>query len=81
MGLLSEKGSLGPARQRAFAVTSESRASDIILRFHDCCGNYKVPSSFTLFLFMFYVFMQTKQLVLSKSIFILYGYLLCLPNF
>lgn len=42
MGLLSEKGSLGPARQRAFAVTSESRASDIILRFHDCCGNYKV---------------------------------------
>ncbi|KAJ6909864.1 multiple inositol polyphosphate phosphatase 1-like isoform X1 [Populus alba x Populus x berolinensis] len=42
MGLLSEKGSLGPARQRAFAVTSESRASDVILRFHDCCGNYKV---------------------------------------
>ncbi|KAJ6989565.1 hypothetical protein NC653_022203 [Populus alba x Populus x berolinensis] len=28
MGLLSAKGSLGPARQRAFAVTSESRASE-----------------------------------------------------
>ncbi|KAI6676155.1 hypothetical protein NL676_036951 [Syzygium grande] len=26
---------------RAFAVTSESRASDILLRFHDCCENYK----------------------------------------
>jgi len=80
MGLLNEKGSLGPARQRAFAVTSESRASDIILRFHDCCGNYKVPSSF-FFLFMFYVLIQTTQLVHSKSIFIFYGYLICLPNF
>ncbi|KAJ6768185.1 MULTIPLE INOSITOL POLYPHOSPHATE PHOSPHATASE 1-LIKE [Salix koriyanagi] len=41
IGFLSEKGTLGPARHRAFAVTSESRASDIILRFHDCCGKYK----------------------------------------
>ena len=47
MGLLSEKGGLGPAQHRAFAVTSEIPASDIILRFHDCCGNYKVLSSFT----------------------------------
>lgn len=41
MGLFSERGSLGPGRHRAFAVTSESRASDIKLRFHDCCDNYK----------------------------------------
>ncbi|CAK7325916.1 unnamed protein product [Dovyalis caffra] len=42
MGLLSGKGSLGPAQHQAFSVISESRASDIILRFHDCCGNYKI---------------------------------------
>ena len=42
MGLFSGKGSLGPGRHRAFAVTSESRASDIILRFFDCCQTYKV---------------------------------------
>ncbi|KAL6980749.1 Phosphoric monoester hydrolase [Sarracenia purpurea var. burkii] len=41
MGLLSGRGNLGPGRHRAFAVTSESRASDIWLRFHDCCQNYK----------------------------------------
>ncbi|XP_018811216.2 multiple inositol polyphosphate phosphatase 1 [Juglans regia] len=41
MGLLSGKGSLGPGRHRAFAVTSESRASDILLRFYDTCENYK----------------------------------------
>ncbi|EXB29259.1 Multiple inositol polyphosphate phosphatase 1 [Morus notabilis] len=41
MGLFSARGSLGPGRHRAFAVTSESRASDIMLRFHDCCQNYK----------------------------------------
>ncbi|XP_022748429.1 multiple inositol polyphosphate phosphatase 1-like isoform X2 [Durio zibethinus] len=41
MGLFSGKGSLGPGRYRAFAVTSESRASDIILRFFDCCQTYK----------------------------------------
>ncbi|XP_073126714.1 uncharacterized protein [Henckelia pumila] len=41
MGLYSGKGNLGAGRHRAFAVTSESRASDIVLRFHDCCQNYK----------------------------------------
>ncbi|KAJ7959606.1 Multiple inositol polyphosphate phosphatase 1 [Quillaja saponaria] len=41
MGLFNGRGSLGPGRHRAFAVTSESRASDILLRFHDCCENYK----------------------------------------
>ncbi|OWM69923.1 hypothetical protein CDL15_Pgr025772 [Punica granatum] len=41
MGLFSGKGTLGPGNHRAFAVTSESRASDIKLRFHDCCENYK----------------------------------------
>ncbi|KAK7281112.1 hypothetical protein RIF29_08815 [Crotalaria pallida] len=41
MGLFSNNGSLGPGHHRAFAVTSESRASDIVLRFHDCCHNYK----------------------------------------
>ncbi|KAI4306870.1 hypothetical protein L6164_030112 [Bauhinia variegata] len=41
MGLFSGNGSLGPGHHRAFAVTSESRASDILLRFYDCCENYK----------------------------------------
>ncbi|KAM1406828.1 hypothetical protein ACFXTH_001457 [Malus domestica] len=41
MGMFSGKGNLGPGRHRAFAVSSESRASDIKLRFHDCCQNYK----------------------------------------
>ncbi|KAK4799869.1 hypothetical protein SAY86_025234 [Trapa natans] len=41
MGLFSGKGTLGPGNHRAFAVTSESRASDIMLRFYDCCENYK----------------------------------------
>ncbi|KAA3478250.1 multiple inositol polyphosphate phosphatase 1-like [Gossypium australe] len=41
MGLFSGKGSLGPGRHRAFAVTSESRASDTILRFFECCQTYK----------------------------------------
>ncbi|CAA2998358.1 multiple inositol polyphosphate phosphatase 1-like [Olea europaea subsp. europaea] len=41
MGLFSGRGNLGLGRHRAFAVTSESRASDIMLRFHDCCQNYK----------------------------------------
>ncbi|KAJ1389946.1 Histidine phosphatase superfamily, clade-2 [Sesbania bispinosa] len=41
MGLFSGNGSLGPGHHRAFAVTSESRASDILLRFYDCCHNYK----------------------------------------
>lgn len=41
MGLFSGRGNLGPGYHRAFAVTSESRASDTMLRFHDCCQNYK----------------------------------------
>lgn len=41
MGLLSDRGNLGPGRHRAFSVISESRASDVMLRFHDCCQNYK----------------------------------------
>ncbi|ONK77193.1 uncharacterized protein A4U43_C02F4050 [Asparagus officinalis] len=41
IGLFSGKGSLGPGRHRAFSVISESRASDIWLRFHDNCETYK----------------------------------------
>ncbi|KAK7305917.1 hypothetical protein VNO77_43830 [Canavalia gladiata] len=41
MGLFSGNGSLGPGHNRAFSVTSESRASDTLLRFFDCCHNYK----------------------------------------
>lgn len=41
MGLFSGKGTLGPGRHRAFSVISESRASDIWLRFHDNCETYK----------------------------------------
>ncbi|XP_052187707.1 uncharacterized protein LOC127798286 [Diospyros lotus] len=41
MGLFRGRGNLGPGLHQAFAVTSESRASDIWLRFHDCCQNYK----------------------------------------
>ncbi|XP_050387463.1 uncharacterized protein LOC126803765 [Argentina anserina] len=42
MGLFSGKGNLGPGKHQAFAVTSESQANDIVLRFHDCCDNYKI---------------------------------------
>lgn len=41
MGMFSGRGSLGPGKHRAFAVSTESRASDILLRFHDTCQNYK----------------------------------------
>ncbi|KAF8397220.1 hypothetical protein HHK36_016128 [Tetracentron sinense] len=41
IGLFNGRGSLGPGRHRAFAVITESRASDILLRFYDCCENYK----------------------------------------
>ncbi|CAL5343391.1 unnamed protein product [Camellia sinensis] len=41
MGLFSGMENLGPGCNRAFAVISESHASDIWLRFHDCCQNYK----------------------------------------
>ncbi|CAN6467417.1 unnamed protein product [Victoria cruziana] len=41
LGLFSGKGSLGHGRHRAFSVVSESRASDICLRFYDTCQTYK----------------------------------------
>ncbi|KAI3497559.1 hypothetical protein L1887_40271 [Cichorium endivia] len=41
MGMFNGRGKLGEGKHRAFAVLSESRASDIMLRFHDCCKNYK----------------------------------------
>uniref|UniRef100_A0A0D9VND7 Multiple inositol polyphosphate phosphatase 1 n=1 Tax=Leersia perrieri TaxID=77586 RepID=A0A0D9VND7_9ORYZ len=41
LGLLSGKGKLGPEKNRAFSVLSESRASDIYLRFFDSCETYK----------------------------------------
>ncbi|GMH30549.1 hypothetical protein Nepgr_032392 [Nepenthes gracilis] len=41
IGLFSGRGSLGLGKQQAFAVTSESRASDIMLRFYDTCQKYK----------------------------------------
>ena len=42
LGLLSGKGKLGAGNNRAFSVLSESRASDICLRFFDSCKTYKV---------------------------------------
>ncbi|PKA55329.1 multiple inositol-polyphosphate phosphatase [Apostasia shenzhenica] len=41
MGLFSGNGTLGPGKHRAFSVISESRASDICLRFYDTCETYK----------------------------------------
>ncbi|XP_062214164.1 uncharacterized protein LOC133915146 [Phragmites australis] len=41
LGLLSGKGKLGPGKNRAFSVLSESRASDVCLRFFDSCETYK----------------------------------------
>ncbi|KAK9683440.1 hypothetical protein RND81_10G141600 [Saponaria officinalis] len=41
MGLFSGKGTLGTGKHRAFAVSTETRASDILLRFFDTCQNYK----------------------------------------
>lgn len=41
MGLFGGQGNLGPGKQRAFAVSTESRASDILLRFYDTCQSYK----------------------------------------
>ncbi|KAJ4972254.1 hypothetical protein NE237_005353 [Protea cynaroides] len=41
IGLFNGRGTLAAGKHRAFAVTSESRASDILLRFYDCCKNYK----------------------------------------
>ncbi|KAL8119800.1 uncharacterized protein LOC141724472 isoform X2 [Apium graveolens] len=44
LGLFGDSGGLGSGHHRAFAVSSESRASDTMLRFHDCCQNYKEAS-------------------------------------
>ncbi|XP_074276637.1 uncharacterized protein LOC141600322 isoform X2 [Silene latifolia] len=41
MGLFGGRGTLGPGKHRAFAVTTETRASDLLLRFFDTCQNYK----------------------------------------
>uniref|UniRef100_A0A0D6R654 Multiple inositol polyphosphate phosphatase 1 n=1 Tax=Araucaria cunninghamii TaxID=56994 RepID=A0A0D6R654_ARACU len=41
LGLFSGKGILGSGQHRAFAVISDSRVSDIHLRFHDTCQTYK----------------------------------------
>ncbi|CAO2817013.1 unnamed protein product [Amaranthus hypochondriacus] len=41
MGLFSGRGSLGPGNHRAFAVSTETRASDLLLRFFDTCQSYK----------------------------------------
>ncbi|XP_020587419.1 multiple inositol polyphosphate phosphatase 1 [Phalaenopsis equestris] len=41
IGLFQGNGTLGPGMHRAFSVTSESRASDISLRFYDTCETYK----------------------------------------
>ncbi|XP_011655004.2 multiple inositol polyphosphate phosphatase 1 isoform X1 [Cucumis sativus] len=41
MGLFSGRGNLGLDHHRAFSVVSESRASDTMLRFFDCCQRYE----------------------------------------
>lgn len=41
IGLFNGKGTLGLGRHRAFAVISESRASDIHLRFYTTCTSYE----------------------------------------
>ncbi|XP_026430283.1 multiple inositol polyphosphate phosphatase 1-like isoform X2 [Papaver somniferum] len=41
MGLFNGKGTLRTGQHRAFAVTSESRTSDLLLRFHDICQSFK----------------------------------------
>ncbi|KAH0457696.1 hypothetical protein IEQ34_013011 [Dendrobium chrysotoxum] len=41
IGLFQGNGTLGPGMHRAFSVTSESRASDVSLRFYDTCETYK----------------------------------------
>nr|ABD96176.1 alkaline phytase isoform 2 [Lilium longiflorum] len=41
IGLFSGRGHLGPGKNRAFSVISESRASDTCLRFFDSCETYK----------------------------------------
>lgn len=63
LGLFGGSGDLGSGHHRAFAVSSESRASDTMLRFHDCCQNYKVHLSTVLWYLDFtsYTDMHTGQ--------------------
>lgn len=42
MGMFAGQGTLGPAKQRAFSVITDSKGHDIHLRFHDTCIAYKV---------------------------------------
>jgi multiple inositol-polyphosphate phosphatase/2,3-bisphosphoglycerate 3-phosphatase len=41
MGLFAGQGTLGPGKQRAFSVITDSKGRDIHLRFHDTCMAYK----------------------------------------
>ncbi|KAG0598504.1 hypothetical protein M758_12G079700 [Ceratodon purpureus] len=41
MGMFAGQGTLGPAKQRAFSVITDSKGHDIHLRFHDTCIAYK----------------------------------------
>ncbi|CAM6026504.1 unnamed protein product [Sphagnum balticum] len=41
IGSFAGRGTLGPGKQRAFAVVSDSKGNDIHLRFHDTCMAYK----------------------------------------
>lgn len=58
MGLFSGKGNLGPGSHRAFSVISESRASDIWLRFYESCETYKVR---IVFLRMYFISFYTDR--------------------
>ncbi len=42
IGSFVGRGMLGPGKQRAFVVVSDSKGNDIHLRFHDTCMAYKV---------------------------------------
>ncbi|CAL9100198.1 unnamed protein product [Musa acuminata var. zebrina] len=57
MGIFAGKGSLGPGQHRSFSVISESRASDIHLRFFDTCETYK----FTHVMITFQEFRTSKE--------------------
>ncbi|KAA0035885.1 multiple inositol polyphosphate phosphatase 1-like [Cucumis melo var. makuwa] len=46
MGLFNGSGSLGSDRHQAFSVVTESSAIDTMLRFFDCCHEYKEASLF-----------------------------------
>lgn len=44
MGMFTGQGTLGPGKQQAFAVLTDSKGRDIHLRFHETCMAYKVFS-------------------------------------